>query len=125
MSSSADGVDSSDLFFPFSQRQAIESRTMNTPQQGELSFDGNSGEVGYSKWMTMRTVAAAELARRVGLPLGHKVEVWLTNGVCLRGVLRLREEVLLVEEESARHLALRVDRADFTYREIESCVRLD
>jgi len=98
---------------------------MQTPGQGELSFDSNSGEAGYSKWITTRTVAAAELARRVGLPLGHKVEIWLTSGVCLRGTLRLQDEVLFVEEESLRHLPLKIDRADFMYREIESCIRLD
>jgi hypothetical protein len=43
----------------------------------------------------------------------------------LRGKLRLREEMLLVEEEHLRHLELQVDHVPFTMREMESCVRLD
>jgi len=72
-----------------------------------------------------RKLAAVSLARQLNLPLGHQVEVWLLGGVRLRGLLRLREEQLLVEEERVRHLDLMVDRVPFTYREIESCVRLD
>ena len=70
-------------------------------------------------------MAAAELARRIGLPLGHQVEVWLYGGVRLRGKLRLREELLFIEEEQVRHLELVVDHVTFAYREMESCVRLD
>lgn len=53
------------------------------------------------------------------------MEVWLYGGVRLRGKLRLREEVLVIEEERVRHLELLVDHVAFTYREMESCVRLD
>jgi len=65
------------------------------------------------------------LARRISLPLGHEVEVWLVGGVRLRGKLRLKEEMLVIEEDAARHLELVVDRVPFVYREMESCVRLD
>ena len=47
------------------------------------------------------------------------------GGIRLRGTLRLREEMLFIEEERVRHLELLVDRTDFTYRDMESCVRLD
>ena len=75
--------------------------------------------------MTSRKIATQELAHRVGLPLGHEVEVWLCGGIRLKGILRLREELLFLDEEKVRHLELLVDRVTFTYREIESCVRLD
>jgi hypothetical protein len=39
--------------------------------------------------------------------------------------MRLKEEVLFIEEDRARHLELMVDQVPFTYREMESCVRLD
>ena len=65
------------------------------------------------------------MARRLNLPLGHQVEVWLTGGIRLRGRLRLQESLLFVEEERVRHLGLMVDHVSFTYREMESCVRLD
>ncbi len=61
----------------------------------------------------------------MNLPLGHRVEVWLSGGIRLRGILRLQEEVLFIEEERVRHLDLVVDKVPFTYRELESCVRLD
>jgi len=70
-------------------------------------------------------MAAEELARRLGLPLGHQVEVWRYGGIRLRGKLRLQEEVLFIEEERLRHLGLVVDQVAFAYREMESCVRLD
>ena len=93
--------------------------------QREFSFAARQSEQGYSRWLAVRRVAAQELARRIGLPLGHEVEVWLSGGIRLRGKLRLREEVLFIEEDRVRHLELVVDHVEFTYREMESCVRLD
>ena len=93
--------------------------------QSEFSFDGSGNENGYEQWITGRRMAAAELARRINLPLGHLVEVWLYGGVRLRGELRLQEEMLFIEEERVRHLELAVDHVKFTYREMESCLRLD
>ena len=69
--------------------------------------------------------AVQELARRLGLPLDHQVEVWLCGGIRLRGKLRLQEEILFIEEERVRHLGLVVDHVAFTFREMESCVRMD
>ena len=94
------------------------------PGQREFNFEGEASESGYDGWMAWRRMAAVELAKRMNLPLGHEVEVWLTGGIRLRGKLRLKEEVLLVEADRARHLELEVDHFGFTYREIESCVRL-
>jgi hypothetical protein len=93
--------------------------------QSEFNFGSQGGEAGYSQWITGRKMAAAELARRIGLPLGHQVEVWLCGGIRLRGKLRLPEELLFIEEERLRHLELLVDQVSFTYREMDSCVRLD
>ena len=93
--------------------------------QGELNLNERGSEAGYTQWLVARQVTAAELAHRLNLPLGHQVEVWLSGDIRLRGRLRLREEFLFVEEESVRHLELMVDDVAFTYREMESCVRLD
>lgn len=93
--------------------------------QSELSFWEDGNEEGYTRWMVGLQVATEILARKVGLPLGHEVEVWLVGGMRLRGKLRLQEETLFIEEERVRHLGLRVDKVSFTYREMESCVRLD
>jgi len=93
--------------------------------QSEFSFgDEESAEV-HVRWLDGRKMAAAELARRMGLPLGHKVEVWLYGGIRLRGTLRLQEEVLFIEEDRVRHLELTVDKVAFAYREMGSRVRLD
>ena len=61
----------------------------------------------------------------MNLPLGHQVEVWLFGGIRLRGKLRLKEETLFIHEDRVRHLELLVDHVPFTYREMESCIRLD
>ena len=93
--------------------------------QGEFDFDRSTSADGNTKWLTARRVTLPELARRLNLPLGHEVEVWLYGGVRLQGQLRLQEEVLFIEEERVRHLPLLVDEVSFTYRDMESCVRLD
>ena len=93
--------------------------------QSEFNFTSSEAEAGYHKWIISRRVAVADLARRMNLPLGHQVEVWLFGGVRLRGKLRLAEETLFIDEERVRHLDLQVDQVRFTYREMESCVRLD
>ena len=43
----------------------------------------------------------------------------------MHGKLSLREEILFIDEEKVRYLELVVDGVVFTYREMESCVRLD
>ena len=86
--------------------------------QGQFNFESGGTEQGYVQWLTGRRVAVEELARRIHLPLGHQVEVWLYGGIRLRGKLRL-------QEDHVRHLELVVDKVSFTYREMESCVRRD
>lgn len=93
--------------------------------QSEFNFEPKSGQDGYARWLAGRQVLAEELARRIHLPLGHQVEIWLYGGIRLRGKLRVREEKLLIKEERVRHLELMVDGVPFTYRDLESCVRID
>lgn len=97
-----------------------------TPQ-GELDFDQpvGDGADGHSRWLAGRQLAAAELAKKLNLPLLHPVEVWLVGGIRLRGILRLQEEMLIIPEDQVRLLGLKVDQVGFTMREMESCVRLD
>lgn len=99
--------------------------TQPASPQGELNLEGGQTDAGYTQWLTRRQMTAKELARRMNLPIGHPVEVWLYGGIRLRGLLRLREEQLFVEEEHLRHLELMVDKVAFAYREMESCVRTD
>jgi hypothetical protein len=93
--------------------------------QSEFNFEASAPQTGYTKWLTGRQMAVEELARRLNLPLGHEVEVWLAGEIRLRGKLKLQEEMLFIDEERARHLGLVVDRVPFSYREMSSCVRLD
>ena len=93
--------------------------------QGQFNFEPCRTEQGYVQRLTVRRVAVEELARQIHLPLGHQVEIWLYGGIRLRGRLRLQEEILFIEEDRVRHLELVVDNVSFTYREMESCVRLD
>ncbi len=101
------------------------SSTQRVNIQNEFSFGPGQSEQGYTQWLAGRRLAAEELARRIFLPLGHQVEVWLYGGIRLRGKMRLREEMRLVEEERIRHLEFVVDGVTFALREMESCVRLD
>jgi hypothetical protein len=93
--------------------------------QGELSFAGGGAEDGYRKWVVVRQLAVETAAQKLGLPLGRRSEVWLRGGIRLRGVLRLAEEVLFIEEERLRQLPLVVDGVKFAYGEMESCMRID
>src|SRR6266567_3289195 len=93
--------------------------------QGEFNFDPDASGEGYTRWLLGRRMAVEILARKMNLSLGREVEVWLFGGIRLRGLLRLKEEALFIEEDRVRHLELTVDHVPFTYREMESCVRLD
>jgi hypothetical protein len=99
------------------------STSVNT--QREFNFNEDNHEQGYERWLTGRKVLVAEMARRIGLPLRHRVEVWLYGGLRLRGTLKLKEEMLFIEEESLRLIELMVDHVVFAYREMESCIRTD
>lgn len=93
--------------------------------QGEFDFEASDSGAGYVGWLTGRRLAVEELARKINLPLGHQVEVWLQGGVRLRGKLRLKEGLLFIREDQVRHLELMVDHVPFHYGEMDSCVRLD
>ena len=99
---------------------------MNTPgEQLEIGFGSDPSERGFNQWQERRQQAKKELARQMGLPLEHLVEVWLRSGIRLRGKLQLAEEKLFVQEAKEASLSLLVDNVPFTSAEIESCVRLD
>jgi hypothetical protein len=93
--------------------------------QGKIGFGDRGHEEGYTQWVALRRMAVEEAAQKLNLPLGHPTEVWLRGGIRLRGTLRLANEILFIEEECIRSLALVLDGVTFTYSEIDSCVRLD
>jgi hypothetical protein len=93
--------------------------------QGELSFQSKPGGDGLAMWVAVQQMAVDAAAEKLNLPLGHRAEVWLRGGIRLRGTLRPRNEVLFIEENRIRNLALEIDRVSFTYAEMESCVRLE
>jgi hypothetical protein len=95
------------------------------PLQGELGFADAGPEEGYTKWIATRQLAVEDAAQKLNLPVGHAAEIWLRGGIRLRGNLRLANELLFIEEERVRELALALDGVEFTYAEIESCVRID
>jgi hypothetical protein len=100
---------------------------MNTSgqQQTEFDFQTGFGNQGFIHWQEQRRQVMERLTTRMGLPLGHLVEVWLEGGVRLRGMLRLQEEKLFVEDARDFSLVLTVDKTPFTAGEIQSCIRLD
>jgi hypothetical protein len=93
--------------------------------QSEFDFDQPGPGDGLEIWRQQRERTLHRLARRLGLPLGRQVEVWLKDGVKLRGRLELKESMLLLETVDERNLQLAVDRVAFRYSEVESCVRQD
>jgi hypothetical protein len=93
--------------------------------QGELNFQARGAAAGHAQWVALRQMAVEEAARKLNLPVGHPSEVWLRGGIRLRGILRLAEQLLFIEEARVRDLPLLLDGVSFTYAEIESCVRLD
>jgi len=96
-----------------------------TQLQGELSFADNGPDKGYTEWIAVRQMAVEAAAQKLNLPLGHPTEIWLRGGIRLRGVLRLANDVLFIEEQRVLNLPLVLEGITFTYSEIESCVRLD
>jgi hypothetical protein len=98
---------------------------MNPAGQMEINFDAGSASDGVLAWHEQRRAAQKQLADQMGLPLGHEVEVCLLDGICLRGLLRLREEMLFIEESRKPDLELAVGKVPFKASEIESCVRMD
>ncbi len=95
------------------------------PDQLGFDFDSSSPNDGVSAWRDQRLSARRQLARTLGLPLDHPVEVWLRGNIRLTGTLRLREETLFVDERPGPKLELEVDGVPFAPGEMESCVRLD
>jgi hypothetical protein len=93
--------------------------------QGELDFNREPSGDGVTHWHQQRERASHRLAKRLGLPLEHEVEVWLKNGEVHRGRLRLKEAVLFLDSVDERSLELAVGQVDFRYAEMESCVRKD
>ncbi|MCC7375930.1 MAG: hypothetical protein IT581_14830 [Verrucomicrobiales bacterium] len=98
------------------------------PGDDQLGFDFNAprdGGDGYSRWQSERQQARAALARKLGFPIGHTVEVELKGEVILRGVLHLADDELWVDQGRDFRIRLRIERCIFTASEIERCVRLD
>jgi hypothetical protein len=98
---------------------------VDSADQGQFDFNSHRGEDGYGAWQDQRRQAMRQLARKLGLPLEHRVEVWIRGEIRLVGILRLREQTLFVPEDRDSRLELIVDNVPFTPDEMTSCVALD
>ena len=98
---------------------------MASGSQEEFDFGSAQESAGFLRWRQERQEAIQALARKMGLPIGHPVELWLRDGVRLKGRLLLQEERLFIEEARDFHLMLVVDGVPFEANDIESCVRMD
>jgi hypothetical protein len=94
--------------------------------QPEFNFD-QAGQVqdGYQTWVQQRQATLTATVRRLALPLGHPVEMWLLGGVRLRGQLQFEDPPLFIEDSHLKKARLCVDGVGFDPAEIESFVRLD
>jgi hypothetical protein len=107
---------------------ALQLSHVPTGNQNQPEFDFNATTPArdpITAWREQRQMDLQKLARQLGLPLGHPVEVRLRDGVILSGPLQLGEETLLLSSPPERRLQLRVDGVCFAAAEIEACVRLD
>jgi len=77
-----------------------------------------------AEWRAQRRHELAELSRKLGLPVGRPVEIWLAGGVRLRGPLAIREASLTCAGLSAENAEFEVDGVPFRVRDLESCVAL-
>ena len=100
---------------------------MNPAEQPEfdLGASGSTRGGGLDSWRAQRRAALHELAEKLGLALGRRVEVRLTDGVILEGELRLQEEALFLDHVDTSNIELAVGRVNFRHSEIEACVTLD
>jgi len=99
---------------------------MDPDPQLELPLgSGNQGGSGLDRWHAERDAALRQLSRNLGLPLGHRVEILLRDGVRLIGILRLADDRLWIEPARDFQVLLRIDACTFTPAEIDSCLRLD
>jgi small nuclear ribonucleoprotein (snRNP)-like protein len=92
------------------------------PLQPSFEYD-RPGPDGFSHWRKQREKQLLELSKNLGLPLNHQVEVWLRGGIRLRGILKLKENLLFLPERSSVELML--GEVCFSPAEIESCIRVD
>jgi hypothetical protein len=99
---------------------------MTSGEQFEFDFQAASGGGdGLRAWRKQRQAARDQLARRLGLPLGRRVEVRLADGVILRGMLELAEETLFPDRADLTRIELVVDGVSFRQSELEACVCLE
>lgn len=98
-------------------------------RQAHLPFDGDPrpprGPDGLDRWHAQRAEALKELSRRLGVPVGARVRVTLSDGVELTGTLAVVEEDLWVPPPEAAAPRLRIGRCTFGLDDLESCVRED
>ena len=93
--------------------------------QPELNFNAPSSG-GYELWLKQRQALIAHLIDQLGLPIGRQVELWLKDGVMLRGKLTVREESIhWSETNKATGIELMIGNVSFPVGQIASCLRTD
>lgn len=94
--------------------------------QEDLPLQPVSRNNALDAWRAQRAEHQHDLARALGLPLGHPCRVELAGGVLLEGRLLLEdEELLLPDARRNPEIRLRIGRCVFTPRELVSAVRMD
>ena len=96
------------------------------PSQSDLNLsDTASSHDGYSLWREERAEAMKKIARKLGLPLGRRVQVWLTGEIRLEGLLLLKDSSWFPETIDPAAIELTVDNVPFKRAEVTGCIRLD
>ena len=96
------------------------------PSQSDFNLSNTAiSHDGYSLWREERAEVMKKIARKLGLPLERRVQVWLTGEIRLEGVLLLKDSSWFPETISSEALELTVDGVPFKPSEMTSCIRLD
>ncbi len=91
--------------------------------QGEFSFDANSGEAGYLRWKEQLDEAKRAFEHRWGIILGRPVRLRLEgHSKSITGTIQL---ISPARTSDPRKIRLRINTLEFHPHEIESITTLD
>jgi hypothetical protein len=96
---------------------------MAHPIQSEFDFQ-RAGKDGLLLWREEFRKQQRKLARELNMPLGREVEVWLRDGLRLRGELRFADPLLLPAQCTLENTKFEVGGVAFAFAEMEGCVSL-
>ena len=99
---------------------------MNSEQQ-ELDFNAPRSDLwdGINHLEIEMLKERRELAVKMGLPLDRQVEVTLSDGRTLKGLMKVHERDLFIPQKRSADILIEIGTIVFRACDISSCLRLD